>query len=190
MSFWNILAGLLGGGAGAAASSQGGRDYMFGKEGGIEQASKFSPQQQQMFEQLMPLLQGAQGEGMEWLQQILSGDEDAFAKFEAPMKRQFEQETMPGIAERFAGAGSHGSLSSSGLNQSMGQAGRELSESLAGLRGGLQQNAMSQLQGLMGQGYQSTFENMYRQPTTGLVGGMMQGAGQGFGKMAGAYLGA
>jgi hypothetical protein len=52
----------------------------------------------------------------------------------------------------------------------------------------LQQNAMSLLQGLMGQAQQPTFENMYRQPTMGIIPGaassLAQGAGQGAGQYA------
>lgn len=162
-------------------------DWM-GTSGGWEQIQNMNPQQQQLMSQLMSQLGGAQGSGMEWLQKMLSGDPEAMAAFEDPYKRQFEQETVPGIAERFAGMGSGGSQSSSAFNQTMGQAGSELSQNLAALRGGLQQNAMNSLQGMMGQAYQPQFESMYKQPTMGILPSMMgnlaQGAGQGLGKWA------
>ena len=162
-------------------------DWM-GTEGGWEQIQNMNPQQQQLMSQLLSQLGGAQGSGMEWLQQMLSGDPEAMAAFEAPYKRQFEQETVPGIAERFAGMGSGGAQSSSAFNQTMGQAGSELSQNLAALRGGLQQNAMNSLQGMMGQGYKPQFESMYKQPTMGIIPSMMgqfaQGAGQGMSKFA------
>jgi len=154
----------------------------FGTSGGFQQKSMQTPQQQALYSQLMGGLAAPQASGMEWLQNILSGAPGAFEQFEAPMKRQFEQETVPGIAERFAGLGSHGAQSSSAMQQTMGQAGRELSESLGALRGGLQQNALSQLQGLMSQAYQPTFENIYMQPTQGIFGGLLQGLGQGAGQ--------
>jgi len=163
-------------------------DWM-GTSGGYKQLSTQNPQQQQLFSQLMQGLQGAQGSGMDWLQGILSGDQSAFDAYEAPYKRQFEQETVPGIAERFAGMGSGGSQSSSAFNQTMGQAGSELTENLAALRGGLQQNAMSQLQGMMSQGYQPTFENIYEQPTQGILPGMAQGLASGAGQGVGMYAG-
>ena len=162
--------------------------FLFGDKGGFEQVKSQTPQQQALFNQLMGSLGGAQGSGLEWLQQILSGDEGAFSQFEAPLQRQFQQETVPGIAERFAGMGTHGAQSSSAMNQTMGQAGRELSENLGALRGGLQQNALSQLQGLMGQAYQPTFESVYRQPTMGLAGGLASGFGSGAGQAAGMSL--
>ena len=162
-------------------------DWM-GTEGGWEQIQNMNPQQQQLMSQLLSQLGGAQGSGMEWLQQMLSGDPEVMAAFEAPYKRQFEQETVPGIAERFAGMGSGGAQSSSAFNQTMGQAGSELSQNLAALRGGLQQNAMNSLQGMMGQGYKPQFESMYKQPTMGIIPSMIgqfaQGAGQGMSKFA------
>ena len=157
----------------------------FGTSGGMEQLTRFTPQQMQMFSQLLGGLGGAQSSGMDFLTQLLSGDEGAFAKFEDPFKRQFQQETVPGIAERFAGAGTHGATSSSGMQQSMAQAGKELTESLGSLRGNLQQNALSQLQGMMGMGFQPTFENIYKQPTMGMFGGLASGLGQGAGMMGG-----
>jgi len=159
-------------------------DWM-GISGGYNQLGTQNNQQQQLFSQLLSGLGGAQGSGLEWLQKILSGDEGAFADYEAPYKRQFEQETMPGIAERFSGMGTGGAQSSSAMNNSMAQAGGELSQNLAALRGGLQQNAMGMLQGMMGRGYQPTFENVYQQPTAGIIPGMIQGAGQGTSMYAG-----
>jgi hypothetical protein len=159
-------------------------DWM-GTSGGYGQQTIQNPQQQQLMSQLLSGLGGAQESGMEWLQKMLSGDEGAFSDYEAPFMRQFEQETMPGIAERFAGMGSGGSQNSSAMQQTMAQAGGELSQNLASLRGGLQQNAMGLLQGMMGQGYQPTFENTYQQPTTGIIPGMIQGAGQGVSSYAG-----
>lgn len=163
-------------------------DWM-GTSGGYKQLSTQNPQQQQLFSQLMQGLQGAQGSGMDWLQGILSGGQSAFDAYEAPYKRQFEQETVPGIAERFAGMGSGGAQSSSAFNQTMGQAGSELTENLAALRGGLQQNALSSLQGMMQQGYQPTFENIYQQPTQGIIPGMLSQAAAGAGQGVGMYTG-
>ena len=159
-------------------------DWM-GTSGEYKKLETQNQGQQALFSQLLSGLGGAQGSGLEWLQKMLSGDEGAFADYEAPYKRQFEQETMPGIAERFAGMGTGGAQSSSAMNNSMAQAGGELSQNLAALRGGLQQNAMGMLQGLMGKAQKPTFENVYQQPTTGIIPGMIQGAGQGASMYAG-----
>jgi len=185
MALMGLLSAAGAGAAGGAASKGQGGNFWTGSQGGFDQVSKLTPEQQQQFGDLLQGIGGAQGSGMEWLQGILSGDDEAFNKYEAPFKRQFEQETVPGIAERFAGLGSHGAQSSSAMNQTMGQAGRELTENLASLRGNLQQNAMSQLQGLMSTAYQPTFESVYKQPTTGTLGGFGQGLASGAGTMFG-----
>jgi len=185
MALMSLLGAGVGGVAGGLGSSKSGGNFFTGSPGGFEQVSRFTPEQQQQFSQLLSGLGPAQGAGLDLINQLLSGDEEAFAKFEAPFKRQFEQETVPGIAERFAGMGSHGAQSSSAMQQTMGQAGRELSENLASLRGNLQQNALSQLQGMMGMGFQPTFESVYRQPTTGFFGGLAGGLGQGAGQIGG-----
>lgn len=82
------------------------------------------------------------GAGSDFYKQILSDDPAAFAQFEAPLKQQFEQQTVPGIAERFAGMGTGGGASSSsGLQNSLAQAGKEFSTNIAGLRSGLKMQA-------------------------------------------------
>lgn len=86
-----------------------------------------------------PLYQ--QGSG--FLQELLSGSPEAFSKFEGPYQSMFQQEIVPGIAERFSGLGA-GSRNSSAFQQSLGTAGRQLTENLAALRGGLQNSALGQ----------------------------------------------
>ena len=163
-------------------------DWLSGTSGSYDQISRFTPEQQQQFGQLLSGIGQAQGGGLDWISKILSGDSEAMSQFEAPFQRQFQQETVPGLAERFAGMGSGmGSGSSSAFNQTMGQSGRELSEQLAALRGGLQQNALGALQGMMGQAYSPTFENIYNQPTHGALMGGLNAVGQGAGAYAGMH---
>ena len=169
-----MILSLLGGGIMAGGG-------FGGKPGEVQQATQMTPEQEANFQQLQQMLGGSQELGFDYINQILSGDPEALAKFEAPYKRQFNQETVPKIAEQFAGLGSGGSLSSSGLQQSLGQAGRELNENLAALRGNLQQGALGSLQGMQQQAFKPTFENLYKQPQAGFGAGLMQGAGQGGG---------
>lgn len=113
---------------------------------------KMKPFNKESLDALMQFIQGGgmsqgplYGAGSDFLQSLLSNEPGAFDKFEAPFKEQFEQETVPMLAERFAGAGTGGgALSSSGLNQALAQAGKSLSTNLAGLRGGLQMQAAGQ----------------------------------------------
>lgn len=179
-----ILGSLAGGlGAGLGFGTRSGRKSLFGDKGKFQQVPRFTPEQQQLQSQLLEGLGQLSPEIFSRLQELLGGDDEAFSKFEAPFLRQFERQVLPGIAERFGGsAGSHGALSSGGLNQALAQAGTDLSTNLASLRGGLQQQALGQIQGLFGTGFQPSFESVYRQPRTGLLGGLAQGAGSGLGQ--------
>lgn len=109
-----------------------------------------TPQQMQGINELLAALHGTNlnlsqsplfGAGSNWLMKILQGGPDAFKEFEAPFMRHFQEQTVPGLAERFAGAGG---LSSSGFQQALGGAGAGLSENLAALRSGLQGQASQQ----------------------------------------------
>lgn len=134
---------------------------------GYRTASTFNPAQQQGFQQLIQQLLGQGGQqtnvaqnpafqsGQSYLQQLLSGSPEAFQNFEAPFKRQFEEQTIPALAERFSGLGA-GAQSSSAFQQALGQAGAGLSENLAQLRSALQMQALPQAQ----QYAQQPFQNL------------------------------
>jgi hypothetical protein len=69
-----------------------------------------------------------------YLQRMMSQDPQLMEQFEAPYRREFQEQTVPGIAERFTGLDAQ---RSSAFQQTMGQAGASLMERLASLRGGL-----------------------------------------------------
>lgn len=135
-----------------------------------------------------------------------------YSQLEAPMQRQFQEEIIPGIAERFSGMGA-GAQSSSAFNQSMGQAGAGLAERLAALRGQLtQQGVNQQLEAAqMGLNYAQLpasinmglsqlalgtqafgYQNIPGQPGIGqgILGALGTGAASAFGSAAGGPLGA
>jgi hypothetical protein len=133
-------------------------------------------------------------QGSEWLTGLMGNSPEFWNKFEAPMMRQFEEETMPGVANRFASQGSGGSLGSTGFRNQAVREGGNLQTNLAALRGGMQQqgvgqslqyaqqpvsNWMQQLQSIL----QPT-QNIYQPPSAGGWGSMaaplMQGAVQGY----------
>ena len=87
-----------------------------------------------------PLYQ--QGSG--YLSRILSQDPEMMRQFEAPALRQFNEQIVPQIAERFAGMGA---LSSGAFNQTMGQEAGSLAERLAQMRAGLGMQAQQQALG-------------------------------------------
>ena len=84
------------------------------------------------------------GQSMDWLMSMFN-DPDFFKSFEAPLQRQFEEETIPGLTNRFASMGSGGSLGSTGFRNQMAREGSRLHESIAALRGGMQQQGAGQL---------------------------------------------
>jgi hypothetical protein len=167
------LGGLLGGG-------------LFGGKSKKEKMKKYptmNPQQEQLFSQLMEMLgpQGQLGQGyggaLSNLQEMLDPSEESFSRFSQPYMDQFEQQTIPGIAERFAkfGGGMGGGLSSSGFGQSLSSAGAGLQNQLAALKAQLQQQAgkdiMGQYQQMAGKGLnKDTFAYGRRQAEPGFAG--------------------
>lgn len=152
MANWLSKLGFLGGLGGGYATDKkfrgGVNDFFFGKE------SELNPYSPEALSSLQGILQGGglqgndlYGAGGSYLQNLLNGSPEAFRNFEAPYLQNFQQNIAPGIAERFAGIGTGGSLSSSGLNQALAQAGRSLQTDLAGLRSGLQMQALPQALG-------------------------------------------
>lgn len=129
------------------------------------------------------------------LQNLLSGESGAYNAFAAPYMRQFQEQTIPGLSERFAGlAGRGGALSSSGFGQALGAAGAGLQETLAAQAAQLQQGALDRalnqyfnLQNL-GLGTRA-FQPAYQPGTTGLFGNLLGGLGGGLGAGLGNYLG-
>lgn len=126
------------------------------------------------------------------LQDLLSGGGQAYNAFAAPYMRQFQEQTLPGIAERFAGAGGRGgALSSSGFGQALGTAGAGLQERLASLAANLQQDAMNRAMqdyyNTQGLAMTRTFQPTYQPGTTGLFGNILSGIGGGIGTGAGLF---
>lgn len=151
---------LLLGGGGLLASSMG------SKQPKAKQFPTLAPEQQAFQNKILELLSGQVGE-------------ESFEQFAAPFQRQFKEQTIPGIAERFAGLGA---LSSSGFQQSLGQAGAGLNEKLAALQQGLKQQKFQSLlpfafQSRFGTGIQPGGQNFLAE----LLGPILQGYGSGLG---------
>ena len=127
----------------------------------------------QVLQQLMQGLQSGQAniqqsplyqQGSSFIQSLLSGSPGATQAFTAPAMREFEEQIVPMLAERFSGWGA-GAQGSSAFSQALGSAGAGLSERLASLRGQLG------LQGAqLGLGYA-------QQPTSNLLGFSQLGLG-------------
>jgi len=164
------------------------QEMLFGKKEKIEQFPAMTEQQQQLLSQLLGGLGGGGGAmqaGLGGLQSLLGGDTGAF---EAPLMRQFQEEIIPSVLERFTGGfgipGAASAQRSSAFGQQLGAAGAGLSERLGAMRGGLQMQGLGQLSQLLGLGLGAKpYETIFRPETSGLVGGMAPGLGQagGFG---------
>ena len=122
---------------------------------GYKQLSTMNKGQRGLLQQLLGGLQGQSSniqqsplfqQGSSFLQNLLSGSPEATAAFEAPYMRQFNEQIVPGLAERFSGLGA-GAQRSSAFSQALGAAGAGLSENLAALRGQLQLGAVPQALG-------------------------------------------
>ncbi len=161
-------------------------EFFFGKPSEAKQLPLYTDQQQQLISNLLSSLGGPLSSGIGNLSQLLSGSPEAFKSFEQPALTQFQQELVPQIAEKFAGLGG---LSSSGFQQTLGQAASNLSERLSAQRSGLQSQALQQLMSLLGQGMQPQFQYAMTPGSSGLFGGASQGIGSFLGRGLGRLLG-
>jgi len=100
---------------------------------------------------------------------LLSKDSKAFEAFKAPVEKQFKEQVLPGIAERFAGVGAE---RSSVLQNVLGQAGTDLSTNLNQMKWNLMQSAIPGAmslaqQPMQEQGYLRQLALGQAQPTLG-----------------------
>lgn len=166
-------------------------DELFGKthKEQFRQVPNISPEQQQLLNQLLGGLGQNLGYGQEYLGQMLQGGPEATQAFSAPYMRQFREQILPEIGERYAGVGG---LSSSGFQQELGQAGAGLSERLASLREDLRGQAMDRLQNLLQTGLGTQATQGYYTPSyrsSGMFQGILSGGAQGMGMGLGSGLG-
>jgi hypothetical protein len=168
-----------------------------GQPGSWSQQSNLTPQQQKLQQNLLQAnagqgAGGSFGTSADYYRDLLSNDSNTFNQFQQPELRQFNEQTLPGIAEQYAGLGS-GGLSSSGFRNASINAGTDLSERLGALRAQLRQQGAAGLMNLGQQGLQQTTENVYREPTGGLgdlIGPALGAAGTAFGVPFAGTLGA
>lgn len=172
-------------------------EFLFGAEEKLNKVPTMSRGQTGILNQLLKLLggMGSQGGGynqaMGLLQQYLDPESEVYKNFEAPYMRQFNEQTIPQLAERFAGMGAQGgALSSSGFGQALGAAGAGLQENLASMKSGMQRQAagdiMGQYNNLLGQGLGAQpFGYHQKSASTGLVPNVLANFAQGLGKSIG-----
>jgi hypothetical protein len=152
-------------------------DFFTGTDPEYEQVSNLTPSQMRLQREKEKASKGAFKQAANYYRGNLSQNPDDFQAFAAPDIRQFQEQTIPDLAEQFAGMGA-GNLSSSGFRNAAVGAGSDLSERLAYLRANLRSQAAQGLQGLAGGSltphtqYQQTQEG-----SPGLFGTIGQGIG-------------
>lgn len=130
---------------GAASSNP--KKFLLGSPDKLKQIPTGTPEQtalhNNLLQQAMGMSQpgGGYNQAQQYYNSLLQPGNDAYNNFAAPYMNQFQEQTLPGIAERFAGAGA---LSSSGFGQALGGAGAGLQSQLAQLFAQLQSQAAGQ----------------------------------------------
>lgn len=136
----------------ALASFGGG--LLGGSKDKIKKLSNFAPGQEKFFNQFLSQLQGMGGQGGGFnqatalLQDYLNPNSDIYSNFEQPYLNEFNQQTVPMLAERFAGLGGGlgaGGTASSGFGQALGAAGANLQTNLASMKSQMQRQSINDL---------------------------------------------
>lgn len=171
------------------------------------QSSTFNKGQRSAIDDILSSIKGMKGSaqditqnqnyqtGQDWLQSMFN-DPEFFKNFEAPAMRQFNEEILPGVANRFASQGSGGSLGSTAFRNQIGRESSNLATNLAAMRGQMQQQAIPQLLGYSQQpfsNYQSLLntalgkgtQDVYQPPSAGPFGGAFASLLSAFAQSAG-----
>lgn len=107
------------------------------------------------------------------LEQYLNPNSDIYRNFEQPYLNEFNQKTLPGIANQYAGQNAMGSgLMTSGFGQALGAAGSNLQAQLAQMKQQYQRQSISDLLNQYNQLTNTSlnarpFENVYNPGTEG-----------------------
>lgn len=145
----------------------------------IQQVPRFNPQQQNLLGQV-----GQSASGL--LNKPQSFD---FAPIAQQARTQFQTQTIPGLAERFA---SLGTARSGAFRHAMEQAGAGLEQGLASLQSqyGLQQQGQQNqlLNMLLGYGLSPSFENVHAPEGLGFFESLAPALGQAAGQYGSSYL--
>lgn len=156
-------------------------DFLFGKKEKTQQFQRYSPQQEAVLNQLLGQTSRTIPSQVDFLSSLLSPGSAAETAFSAPSLRQFEEDIIPSIAERFTGSFGEGSQRSSAFGQQLGKAGAGLAENLAALRSQLAFQGIGGLQSLLGSGLTQRFDTALRPATSGLLGQGIGSFAQGLG---------
>jgi len=134
--------------------------------GKFQQIDRYNPQQNQQLDLLTQL-------GLGQLQNPTQG----FQPIADQARANFNNVTVPGLAERFAGTGSR--QSSPNYLQQLGSAGSQLDTNLAGMQAQYGQNQQSLSHQLLGMGLTPRFDTSYMNGGDNFLSSLLGGLGRG-----------
>lgn len=145
-------------------------DFLTGTPEKHERVSTLRKEQEPLYKQLTQagMAQGAGGSfgtAADYYRNLLSDNSADLQSFAAPELRRFNEQTIPGLAEQFAGMGS-GGLSGSGFRNAAVNAGTDLSERLGAIRAQLRQQGAQGLSNIGQMGLQNFSQDVMTQPGT------------------------
>ncbi len=120
------------------------KDWFWGSDDKYKKLENGSPEQLGFHKDILSQLQqmmnpgGGYSQAQDYYKSLLQPGNQAYENFAAPFMNQFQEQTIPGIEERYA---KNGALSSSGFGQALGGAGAGLQAQLAQLFASLQSQA-------------------------------------------------
>lgn len=158
------------------------------------QQSTLTPAQQPVLNQLTNAAQGKSTGGVfgdlgNYYKDLFDPNGESFQSFQAPEMRRFNEETIPGLSEQFAGMGS-GGLSSSSFRNATVNAGKDLSERLGAIRANLRQQGAAGMANLGQQALGQYSENIHQPATGGFLDTIAPAIGTAAGGIFGGPLGA
>lgn len=160
-----ILAALTAA-AGTGVGLARGKEGLFGAPGRITALPTVTSEQGTALDQILGGASGQLPGAFGFLGNVLGQSPEAMQAFQAPALRQFREQIIPDIAQRF---GEVGGLQSSGFQQALGLGAERLSENLAAQRANLGFQGLGQLQNFLGMGLQPRFQYQQIPETTGFV---------------------
>ncbi len=152
--------------------------------------SLLTPEQEKTNRQLQQAAQqGSFAPAAEYYQNLLSNNPEDLQAFQAPEMRRFNEQTIPGLSEQFAGMGA-GGLSSSGFRNAAVSASTDLGERLAAIRANLRQGAAQGLMNIGQTALNPQKENTFQQAAPSMWGPIAGAAGTAVGAYFGGVPGA
>jgi len=154
--------------------------FFSGTQSQVQSFPRYTGQQQQLISQLMQQL----GPLMQQTSKPLS-----FDPFEARARKQFAEQTVPGLAERFTSMGG-GRITSPSFAAQLGQAGAGMETDLAAARGqfdlGQRGQQLGQFGTLLNALMQPQFEQQHIPGQQSVFGSLLSGLAPAAGQLAGA----